>query len=158
MFRSMRRFKQQLPEEDVRKLLERLPRGVLAVLGDDDYPYAVPMDFVYDPSDNTLNFHAALEGHKLDAVRRHPKASFCLIDEGVPDEEGTFFYFNSVIVFGRIREITDPAERIAKLRLLGNKYFPTVTMTEEDIVKNGPRAVVLSLSIEHCTGKHVHER
>ncbi|MCR5006203.1 MAG: pyridoxamine 5'-phosphate oxidase family protein [Clostridiales bacterium] len=158
MFRPMRRFKQQLPEEDVLHLLEDRPRGVLAVLGDEDYPYTVPMDFVYDPADHTLNFHTAKEGHKLDSIRKHPKASFCVIDEGVPDETGDFFYFNSVIIFGRMSEITDPAEKVAKLRLLGNKYFPTAVMTEEEIAKNGARVGMLKLTIEHITGKHVHER
>lgn len=158
MFRPMRRIRQELPENEALNLLKNRPRGVLAVLGDEDYPYAVPMDFVYDPSDHSLNFHCAVEGHKLDAVRRHAKASFCVLDEGVPDETGDFYYFNSVIVFGQIREVADADEKVAKLRLLGNKYFPTTAMTEEDIAKNGARALVLSLSIEHVTGKHVHER
>ena len=158
MFRPMRRFKQQLSEEACLVLLKKQPRGTLAVLGDDDYPYAVPMDFVYDESDHTLNFHCALEGHKLDAIRRCDKVSFNVISEGVPDETGMFYYFDSITLFGRMREVTDPDEKLAKLRLLGNKYFPTVEMTEEDIKKNGARAAVLVLQIEHMTGKHVHER
>ena len=158
MFRSMRRFKQQLPEEEVIQLLSTCKRGVLAVLGDEDYPYTVPMDFVYDAGDHTLNFHTAKEGHKLDALRRYPKASFCILDDGILDEEGYFLYFNSVIVFGQIHEVTDPEEKTAKLRLLGNKYFPNAEMTETDIAKSGARVGMLKMDIEHMTGKHVHER
>ena len=158
MFRPMRRFKQQLPEDEVLAILKKQPRGTLAVMGDDGYPYAVPMDFVFDEESHALYFHCAVEGHKLDAVRRCPKASFCVLDEGVPDEEGLFLYFNSVIIFGQIQEVTDPSEKTERLRKLGNKYFPTIEMTESDIAKNGGRAVVLKLSIEHMTGKHVHER
>ncbi len=158
MFRSMRRFKQQLSEAECLALLKRLKRGTLAVLGDDGYPYAVPVDFVYDESDHTLNFHGAKEGHKIDAIRRCDKVSFNVYDEGTPDEEGYFLYFNSVTVFGRMREVTDPAEKTAKLRLLGNKYFPTAAFTEEEIRKDGGRANCLVLKIEYMTGKHVHER
>ena len=158
MFRPMRRCKQQLPDEEALQLLKTRKRGVLAVLGDDAYPYTVPMDFVYDASDHSLNFHTAKEGHKLDAVRRHPKASFCILDDGVPDEEGYFLYFNSVIVFGQVHEVTDPEEKTAKLRLLGNKYFPNAEMTESDIAKNGARVGMLKMDIEHISGKHVHER
>ena len=132
MFRPMRRSNQQLSEEEILKILKDQPRGVLAVLGDEGYPYAVPMDFVYDESDRTLNFHCAKEGHKLDAVRRDPRASFCVMDEGTPDEEGFFLYFNSVIVFGHISEVDDPEEKVRKLRLLGSKYFPTEEMVKND--------------------------
>ena len=48
MFRKMRRFKQQIPTGDCIKLLEKAPRGILAVLGDEGYPYTIPLNFVYD--------------------------------------------------------------------------------------------------------------
>ena len=66
MFRKMRRFKQQLSEEECLEILKTAKRGVLAVLGDEGYPYAVPLDFVYE--DGKIYFHCAKEGHKLDAI------------------------------------------------------------------------------------------
>ena len=76
-------------------------RQVLALLGDNDYPYAVPISYVYD--DGKVYFHSAKSGHKIDAIQRTAKASFCVIDEDlvVPEEYTT--YFRSVIAFGRIR-------------------------------------------------------
>ncbi|MBQ9616719.1 MAG: pyridoxamine 5'-phosphate oxidase family protein, partial [Oscillibacter sp.] len=68
MFREMRRHGQQLPESECAEILRREPRGVLAVLGDDGYPYTVPLDFVYEGG--KLYFHCAGEGHKLDAIKR----------------------------------------------------------------------------------------
>ena len=47
MFREMRRKKQDLSEEECIDILINEPRGVLAVLGDNDYPYAVPLSHVY---------------------------------------------------------------------------------------------------------------
>ena len=84
MERKMRRFKQQLSEADCLEVLETQPRGVLAVQGDDGYPYAMPMDFVYE--DGRIWFHGAKAGHRIDAVRRCGKVSFCVLGEGVQEE------------------------------------------------------------------------
>ena len=73
-------------------------------------------------------------------------------------EDGWSYFFDSVVAFGRVRVVEDEAERIGKLRLLGQKYFPDVQMVESDISKNAHRALVLCLEIEHLSGKHVHER
>ena len=117
MFREMRRKKQVLPEEVCTSILNRGTSGVLALMGDEGYPYAVPMSYVYD--DGKLYFHCAKEGHKLDAVRRCSKASFCVIDQDqiVPEEYTT--YFRSVILFGTIR-ILEGEVRYASL----HKTFP----------------------------------
>ncbi len=155
-FREMRRFKQQLSGEECEQLLKNAPRGVLAVLGDGGYPYAVPLNFVYDGG--CLYFHSALSGHKLDAVHAYEKGSFNILKQGGLSDDGWSYYFDSVTVFGVLREVTDEAEKTEKLRKLGNKYFPNKEMTESDIRKNGARCTVIELRIEHMTGKHVHER
>ena len=156
MFRDMRRFKQQLSDEECKRILTNAKRGVLAVRGDGDYPYTVPLNFVY--SGGCIYFHSAVEGHKLDAVRNSDKASFCVLSEGELTDDGWSYIFNSVIVFGRIRELAEGNEKEEKLRLLGEKYFPTREMVENDIRKNAARCTVLELRAEHITGKRVHER
>ena len=85
-FRPMRRFKQQLPEEECAAILETAYRGFLFVIGDGGYPYAVPINYVY--ADGMLYFHCAAEGHKLDALRASDKACFTVIDtpEKEPDD------------------------------------------------------------------------
>lgn len=156
MFRDMRRFKQQLDDEECKRLLKNGKRGVLAVLGDEGYPYSVPLNYVYDGG--CLYFHSAVEGHKLDSVRSCDKASFCVLGDGTLSDDGWSYFFNSVIAFGRIGEISDPGKKEDKLRLLGQKYFPTREMVESDIRKNAARCTVLELRIEHMTAKRVHER
>lgn len=156
MFRKMRRFKQQLTNEECEQILREGKRGVLALSGDEGYPYAVPMDYVYDSG--CLYFHSALQGHKIDAIRSCDKASFNVLSEPQAADDGWSYFFDSVTLFGRVRVITDEAQRTDKLRLLGNKYFPSEEMTESDIQKNAARCAVLELKIEHMTGKHVHER
>lgn len=152
----MRRFKQQMTETECLELLNTAHRGVLALLGDHDYPYAVPLDFVLDG--DKIYFHCAKEGHKIDAIQRHDKASFCVLSEGQKEPDDWWYHFESVICFGRIRIVDDPALADAKLRLLGVKYFPEGYDLEDDMLKNGPRAFVLELQIEHLSGKRVREK
>lgn len=156
MFRKMRRFKQQLPDEECVKILKEEPRGILSVLGDNDYPYGMPLDYVYH--DGKIIFHSALEGHMYDSIRKHDKVSFCVLNKGQKVENDWYYIFKSVIVFGRIKEVCDKEERLQKLRILGNKYFPSEDYTEDEINKAFERTLVLEIEIEHMTGKIVTEK
>ena len=73
MFRDIRRGRQALPEAESLAILERGSHGVLAVLGDGGYPYAVPLNYVYEGG--AIYFHCARAGHKYDAVMACPRAS-----------------------------------------------------------------------------------
>ena len=76
-FRKMRRSRQQLTKSECDAILSKTTSGTLALLGDNGYPYAVPISYVY--ADGRLYFHSAKMGHKVDAIRRYDKASFCVI-------------------------------------------------------------------------------
>ncbi|MBQ6400642.1 MAG: pyridoxamine 5'-phosphate oxidase family protein, partial [Clostridia bacterium] len=102
MFRKMLREKQQLTEVECLEILRREPRGVLSVLGDGDYPYGMPMNHYFCEEDGRLYFHGGKRGHKIDALRRQDKASFCVLGSGTRQEGDWFLTFRSVIVFGRI--------------------------------------------------------
>ena len=121
-FREMRRKKQQITEAECIEVLERNTSGVLAVLGDNGYPYAVPLSYVY--YDDKLYFHCAKSGHKLDAIKEYDKVSFCVIDQdlGVPQEYTT--YFRSVIVFGRAMVVEQQEEIYSAIKELAVNYNP----------------------------------
>ena len=155
MFRAMRRHKQQLPQEECEELLRTRPRGVLAVSGDDGYPYAVPMSHVYE--DGRIYFHCAQTGHKLDAIERCDKASFCVMDDGFRREGEWALNIRSVIVFGRIRRITDEAEMIRRVRALGVKFNPDPADVECEIRDSLHHVCILEMTVEHMTGKLVNE-
>ena len=155
MFREMRRFKQQLSEAECAEILRREPRGVLAVLGDDGYPYAVPLDFVYE--DGKIYFHCAGDGHKMDAIRRCDKASFCVMDGGERAPGEWWLKIKSVIAFGRIRILEEREEVLSKVRALGLKYAAP-DYVENELQKDGKRVQCLELTIEHMTGKRVNEK
>ena len=156
-FRSMRRSRQQLPAEECAAILQKNTAGVLAVLGDGGYPYAVPLS--YCCADGCLYFHCAKAGHKLDAIRGCEKASFCVIDQDhvMPAEYTT--YYRSVIAFGRVEEIVDPAEKRAAIELLARKYAPAAS--SEDMAgaidREWSALCMLRLRIEHMTGKQAKE-
>lgn len=156
MFRKMRRIGQELSAEECMEILTNEPRGVLALLGDDDYPYAIPMSHVY--VDGKIYFHGAQEGHKNDAVKKHPKASYCVMDKGVKAEDSWWYTFKSVIVFGKIRTLTDRNEKIDRLTYLGDKFFPTHEETVDEINRLLDRTEVFELTVEHMSGKIVKEK
>jgi len=157
MFREMRRFKQQLSQEQCVKLLKEAPRGVLSVLGDDEYPYGMPMNFIYDEQDGKIYFHCAKQGHKIDAIEKHDKVSFCIYDQGYRKEGEWALNIQSVIVFGRITKVTDYKKAIDKVRLLGLKHYPDAESVEEEIEKAATRVQLLEMTIDHMTGKLVNE-
>ena len=157
MFRPMRRNKQALSPAQCEAVLARGSSGVLAVSGDDGYPYAVPLSYVY--AGGRLYFHCAASGHKLDAVRRCPKASFCVIDQDrvVPEEYTT--YFRSVIVFGQVRELTDAAEKRAAVLQLSRKYVPNASDSTHSAEADRFWASLCMLELvpEQITGKQAKE-
>lgn len=156
-FRPMRRRGQMLPESECEAVLRRNTAGVLAVLGDGGYPYAVPLSYVYDRG--SLYFHCAITGHKLDAVSACEKASFCVIDQDqvVPAEYTT--YYRSVIAFGRVRILEDPAEVRSAIEKLAVKYAPedSPENREAAIQKELAGLAMLRLDVGHMTGKEARE-
>ena len=157
MFRELRRKRQALSRADCEAVLSRGTSGVLALAGDDGYPYAVPLSYLYE--DGKLLFHCAREGHKIDAVARCDKASFCVIDQDrvVPEEYTT--YFRSVIAFGRIRVIGDDGERRAAVERLALKYHPGDTQENRNryIDKEWAPLCMLEMTVEHLSGKQATE-
>lgn len=153
MFREMRRKKQVLTKEECVQILQEGTSGVLAVDGDDGYPYAVPLSYVL--SGDKIYFHCAKSGHKLDALSRNEKASFCVIgqDQVMPEKFTT--HYKSVIVFGRVRILDDDAEKIRAMEQLSVRYAPEASAAriQEEIDSFWKPLCVLELSIEHMSGK-----
>ena len=157
MFREMRRKRQQMPESEAVAILERGSHGVLAVLGDGGYPYAVPISYVYE--DGKIYMHCAKSGHKLDAVRACEKASFCVVDQDEVVQAEFTSHYRSAIAFGRIREITDDAEKRRMVSLLARKYCPDLPQAEHDkaMERDWAPLNMLELTIEHLTANQAKE-
>lgn len=155
-FREMRRKRQQLSEEESIAILQKATAGTLALLGDNDYPYAVPISYVY--ADGRLYFHSALSGHKVDAIRKCDKSSFCVIEQDEVHPEKYTTFFRSVIAFGRIHIIEDETEKLETARMLVNRYSPNQEEALQKELENGlSRMLMIRFDIEHLTGKEAIE-
>lgn len=153
MFREMRRRRQQLSQAECVEILNRNTSGILAVLGDNGYPYAVPLSYVYDGS--VLYFHCAKSGHKLDAIKSCDKVSFCVVDQDdvVPKKYTT--YFRSVILFGRAGILDNDEEILSAIEKLAIKYYPTDNKENRDIAikKEFAAMCIVKIEIDNMTGK-----
>ena len=157
MFREMMRFKQAIPREECIRILQEEKRGVLSVLGDDDYPYGMPINHWYCPEDGKIYFHGGRQGHKIDAIRRHDKVSFCVYDSGFRKEGDWALNIKSVIVFGRVEIVEDEDWAIEVSRRLSRKFTQDEDYIQHEVEKSGPRTLVFALTPEHMTGKLVNE-
>ncbi len=157
MFRPMLRARQQLPAQECIQVLEQELRGVLSVLGDDGYPYGIPLNHYYCPEDGKLYFHSGRAGHKLDALGRYEKASFCVTDAGYRREGEWALNIRSVIVFGRIEWIEDREQIYEICRRLSLKFTGDEAYIQREIDRSGPGTVLFALRPEHITGKLVNE-
>ena len=156
MTRPMRRVRQQLDPAACEAILNRNTSGVLALSGDEGWPYAVPLSYVW--AEGMLIFHGAKEGHKLDAMHREPRASFCVVDadEIVPERYTT--HYRSVICFGRMRVVEEPDEMRRLTMLLGEKYWPGHAKEgNEEIDGAMSRLCVYVMDVERVTGKQAIE-
>jgi len=157
MFREMLRKKQQLTDAECIEILKNEPRGVLSMLGDDGYPYGVPINHYYCEADGKLYFHGGKKGHRIDAVRQHDKVSFCVYDRGWREDGDWALHIRSVIVFGRIELIEDRETVYEISRQLSYKFTNDEAYIAHEIEKSGPGTLLLALTPEHMTGKLVKE-
>ena len=156
-FRAMRRANQALKEEDCVRILKEERRAVVSVIGDDGYPYGVPVNYYYDEATKCIYFHCSQVGHKIDAIRKCDKVCFTVYDGGFKKEDWSY-YVSSVICFGRADEMDEGEEKYDISKRFGLKYFPTEEELQEVLDRSYARLDLVRIRIEHMTGKLVHEK
>ncbi|MCM1332601.1 MAG: pyridoxamine 5'-phosphate oxidase family protein [Bacteroides sp.] len=152
---KMRRFKQMLPNEDIKQILLSQTNGVLSLIDPDGEPYGVPLSFAYD-GDTSIYFHSALAGRKIDAIAANHQGSFCVIQQDVIVPEEFTTYFRSVIVKGEIEVMRDRDDILKGLKLLCEKYSAGVN-SDEEISRCIDHVCVFKLSILSMSGKEAIE-
>ena len=157
MFRKMLRARQAITDAECVEILKNEPRGVLSVLGDDGYPYGMPLNQFYCEDDGHIYFHSGKVGHKIDALKSCDKASFCVMDGGYRREGEWALNIRSVIVFGRLRVVEDHEKALEISRQLSYKFTNDETYIQREIERSGPGVLVFELIPEHMTGKLVNE-
>ena len=158
MFRPMRRKNRAIPDDAAKQLLEKSRRGVLAVNGDDGYPFAFPINYFYDPEQGKIWFHGAKAGQKVDALKKCDKVCFTVYgnEHFVPDDWAP--YMQSTVVFGRCRLVEDAAETEARVRELAAKYYPGPEEIDAEVAKSIRGVQLYEITVEHLTGKQIQEK
>ncbi|MDO4650313.1 MAG: pyridoxamine 5'-phosphate oxidase family protein [Eubacteriales bacterium] len=151
MFRKMKKIRQELSPEETREILKKGKTGVLGVLGEDDYPYTVPVNYVC--VGQKIYLHGAKTGHKIDSIRKHEKVSFCVISQDDLVSEELTTYFKSVIVFGKARVLESEEEIFQCIQTLGLKFNPDEGRVKAEIQKSFHALGCIEITIEHMTGK-----
>ena len=150
----MRRKKQEISLDECLVILKSAPTGVLALVDENNLPYAVPLNFVHNEESHSIFFHSAISGHKIDALRNSSSASFCVIDaDDVIPEKFTTAY-RSIIAFGQAEIVEDADRRRHGLKLLAHKYCPGLDDEgNKEIDSAFERTCVIEFRIQHLTGK-----
>lgn len=158
MFRTIRKKKNELDKNAARNLLQYSRRGVLAVNGDDGYPYAIPVNYIYDREVEKIYFHGARAGHKVDALQACDKVCFTVYGNETIKEESWAPFMQSTVVFGRCHLIEAGEKATALLKQFAMKYYPNEKMVDEEIAHAGKAVQLFEIDIEHLSGKEVQER
>ncbi|MGN1098890.1 MAG: pyridoxamine 5'-phosphate oxidase family protein [Christensenellales bacterium] len=154
----MRRINQELSVEECVNVLRGGKRGVLSVIGDDGYPYGIPINYFYDETTGELFFHSAKEGHKIDAIKNCDKVSFSVWNQTRKSDDGWSWYYHSVVAMGRAEFVSDFDKTVEIARKIGLKYFPSPTDVEHTINKSASKVLIIAVKVEHLSGKSVHEK
>lgn len=158
MFRTIRKKKNEISTEAAKQLLRSSRRGVLAVNGDNGYPYAIPINYLYDEDTQKIYFHGARAGHKVDALSACDKVCFTVYGNETVREEAWAPFMQSTVVFGRCHLLENGPEAMALLKKFAMKYYPEEQLADEEIAHAGKAAQLFEIEIEHLSGKEVQEK
>ena len=158
IFRPIRRKEKEIDIKETKKLLHDARRGVLAVNGDNNYPYAIPVNYCYDEKNQKIYFHGSRSGHKVDAIKNCDKVCFTVFGNETVKKESWAPFLQSVVIFGRCHMIEDQSIAMELLKRFAMKFYPDESMVDEEIALSGKGVQMYEIQIEHLSGKEVQER
>ena len=157
MFREMRRMPQALTKEECIEILKEEKRGVLSVIGDNGYPYGLPINHYYNEEDGKIYFHSGKIGHRVDAMRACNKASYCVYKNVGADPGSWIQNYHSVHVFGTIELIEDIDEIEKICRDISHKFTDDEAYIDDEVKSALKATLCFAITIENMTGKKIHE-
>lgn len=158
MFRKIRKIKNEINQAEAKELLKNSRRGILAMNGDDGYPYAIPVNYFYDETEGKIFFHGAKAGYKVDCLKSSDKVCFTVIGSEMIRAEEWAPYMQSVVIFGRCQLIDDKQNAMKRLKDFAMKYYPSENMVLDEIKEDGKATQMFEIDIEYMTGKEVQEK
>lgn len=158
MFRKIRKIKNEINQAEAKELLKNSRRGILAMNGDDGYPYAIPVNYFYDETEGKIFFHGAKAGYKVDCLKSSDKVCFTVIGSEMIRAEEWAPYMQSVVIFGRCQLIDDKQNAMKRLKDFAMKYYPSENMVLDEIKEDGKATQMFEIDVEYMTGKEVQEK
>lgn len=158
MFRKLRKIKNEINQTEVKELLKTSRRGILAMNGDDGYPYAIPVNYLYDEAEEKIFFHGAKAGYKVDCLKASEKVCFTVLGSEMIIDEVWAPYVQSAVVFGRCKLIDDNQIAMKRLKDFAMKYYSREDMVLDEIKASGKATQMFEIDIEYMTGKEVQEK
>lgn len=151
MFRGIRRKEKEIQGDQVLEILKNGEYGIFSTVSNNGYPYGIPVNYVY--INDTIYFHCALEGHKLDNITYNNKVSFCVVGDTYILSDKFSTKYDSVIVFGKATEAFGEEKNTALIKLL-EKYSSDYIDKGKIYIKNAiDKTKVIKISIYYISGK-----
>ena len=150
--REMRRKERQITEGEAWAVVDKCEYAFLAMTAEDGTPYGLPVTIVREG--RNIYFHSALEGRKVECLRRHPRVCLtCVGDTAIQQDRFTTLY-ESAVAFGTAAEVTEDGEKVEALRLLCLRHTPD-NMADFDRAVNASlaRTGIWKIAVEELTGK-----
>jgi hypothetical protein len=152
MFREIRRRDRALSEAEAWEILGRSEWGVLSTLGEDGWPYGVPVNHVV--VEGQIYAHCAQTGHKLENLAFESRVSYCAVAHSEVHPTDLSTDYESAIVFGRAARVSDEGEKRLALEALLTRFAPHHPAEgAESLRKDFARTEVLRITPERVTGK-----
>lgn len=158
MFRTIRKKKNELDISAAEDLLQYSRRGVLAVNGENGYPYAIPINYIYDRERQKIYFYGARVGYKVDALRVSDKICFTVYGNETIKEESWAPYMQSTVVFGRCHLVEAGSKASELLKKFAMKYYLSEQLVDKEIAHAGKAVQIFEIEIEHISGKEIQEK
>lgn len=159
MFKPIRKKINEIDRAAAEALLQSNRRGILAMNGDNGYPYAIPINYFYDCVGQKIYFHGAKAGHKVESMKTSDKVCFTVYgNECIDKSEQWAPYVQSAVVFGRCCLLEPGPESIDRLKEFAMKYYPSEQLVDKEIAHAGKAVQMFEITIEHMSGKQVQEK
>jgi len=151
MFREIRRQDRKISNSEIIRILKDGQYGILSTAGSNGYAYGVPISYTYN--NDSIYFHCAVEGQKLDNIKCNNKVSFCVVGNTTPLPQNFSVNYESVIAFGSAVEVFGD-EKLAALEAIVAKYSADYIEKGLEYIRNSSgKTRVFKIEIAHMTGK-----
>ncbi len=149
----MRRSEKEITDESAMEAIIHASLVCRLALSDGNQPYIVPLCFGYQ--DRTLYFHSALEGKKIDILKKNNRICFEFdVNSEIIEADKACKWgmkYQSVIGFGKAVLVENIAEKKKALNIIMNHYSDRDFQFTDKAIK---KIAVIKIEIEGMTGKH----